>query len=108
MLNPHFLPGNAAVFSFLVSRQFTTTRFLGRLLDQDVDDCEPLKAHVLIQAAADRELVRFLIHQCFIMPLARIGRTQKPDDTSSVNQENVLDGMTLLLATVIFGLFIRI
>lgn len=91
VLNPHLLAGNAAVFGFLFSRQFPTTRFLGRLLDHDVDDREPLKAHILIQNASAREGIRFFINQCFIMPLSGIGGTQKADATAFVNQEKVLD-----------------
>lgn len=108
VLNPHPLTGNAAIFGFLFRRQFATTRFLGRLLDQDVEDREPLKAHILIQDASDRKGIRFVINQGFIMPLSRIGSTHEADDTPVVNQENVLDGMTFLLTTVIFGLFISI
>lgn len=108
VLNPHLLAGNAAVFVFLFSRQLPTTRFLGRLLDHDVDDREPLKAHILIQDASAREGVRFFINQGFIMPLTRIGGAQKADATAFINQENVLDRVTFLLATVILALFIRI
>lgn len=108
VLNPHPLAGNAAVFVFLFSRQLPTTRLLGGLLDHDVDDRETLKAHILIQDASAREGVRFFIHQGFIMPLARIRSTQKADDTAFINQENVLDRVPFLLATVILALFIRI
>ncbi len=42
------------------------------------------------------------------MPLSSIGRTQKPNATAPIDQKNILDGMTLLLAAVVFLVFIVI
>ncbi len=48
VLNPHFLARNAPIFCFLCVGQFTTARFLGRLLDHDTRDAKALKPHILI------------------------------------------------------------
>lgn len=48
VLNPHFLARNPTIVCFLCIGQFTTARFLGRLLDHDTSDGKALKPHILI------------------------------------------------------------
>ena len=48
VLNPHFLARNPTILCFLCIGQFTTPRFLGRLLDHDTRDGKALKPHILI------------------------------------------------------------
>ena len=48
VLNPHFLARNPLIVCFLCIGQFTTARFLGRLLDHDTRDGKALKPHILI------------------------------------------------------------
>lgn len=42
------------------------------------------------------------------MPLASIRCTQKLNATADIDEEDVLDGVTFLLAAVVFLLFIRV
>ncbi len=48
VLNPHFLARYPLVVRFLGIGQLKASRFLGWLLNRDVCDRKPLKAHVLI------------------------------------------------------------
>jgi hypothetical protein len=106
VLNPHFLARNALILCFLRIRQFTATRFLRWLLDDDVRYGKALKSHVLIQDTSRRQLVRFIVDNRFLVPLSGICRTQVANTTLLVNQENILDGMAFLLSAVIFRLLI--
>ncbi len=42
------------------------------------------------------------------MPLSSIRGTQKSNATADIDEQDVLDGVTFLLAAVVFLLFIRI
>ena len=48
VLNPYFLARNTLIICFLCVGQFTTARFLDRLLDHDTRDGKTLKPHILI------------------------------------------------------------
>ena len=108
VLNPHFLARYALVVRFLIIGQFTSTRFLCWLLDHDVCDRKSLKSHVLIQCASLRQCVRFIIDNGLFVPLSSIRPTQKANHTGVIDEQDVLDCMTFLLATVILCLFIGV
>ena len=107
LLNPHLLARYPMILCILLNCQFSTTRFLCWLLDQDVLNCKSLKSYVLVQHTSGRKHIRFIIHKRFIMPFSSIRPTQKPYLTGRIDQQNVLDRVTLLLAAVIL-LFFRI
>ncbi len=54
VFNAHFLARNPAIFFRLFDCEGTTAWFLCWLLDRYVYDREALKAHILMQYAADR------------------------------------------------------
>ena len=108
VLNPHVLARNASILCFLCVGQFTTARFLGRLLDHDPRDGKAVKAHILREHASGRSEVLGIVNHGLLMPFAWMGSTQKADNTNVINQQKVLDAVTVLLATVIVCLFISI
>lgn len=108
MLDAHFLAGNTAIFGFLLMSKFSATWFLGRLLDRDVRHRETLKPHVLIQDTHSRQDVAFIIDDGFLMPFTGKGCAEIANVTRFINQEDILHGMTFLLAAIIFRLFIVI
>ncbi len=75
VLNPHFLAGNALIIYFLCIGQFTTTRFLRWLLNNDVCYGKALKSHVLIQDTSRWQLVRFIVNKRLLVPLSGICST---------------------------------
>ena len=108
MLNSHLFACDAAILHLLLRCQFTTTWFLGRLLDRHVLDGKSLKSHVLIQDTSSRQDIRFIVNNRFVMPLPSIGSTQKANVAVFINQEDILDRVTLLLSTIILILLISI
>ena len=108
MLDPHLLARYTTIVLLLLRSQLSTTWLLCWLLNQDSLRCKPLKSHVLIQHTSRRKKVHFFIHKRFVMPSSGIRPTQKVDLALVIDQQNVLDRIALLLATVILSLFIPI
>jgi hypothetical protein len=108
VLDPHLLARYTMILSLLLNCQLSTTRFLCWLLNQNVLKRKSLKSHVLVQHTPSRKGIHFIVHYRFLMPFSSNCLTQKPDLTVSIDQHNILDCVTLLLATVIFILFVSI
>src|SRR5919202_750401 len=108
MLNAHFRTRNLPIVCFLLGCQFTAPWLLGWLLDRNVHDRKALKSHVLIQHTASGQPIVRSVNNGFLVPLARIRLTHKPNITRFISQQNVFDGMTFLLSAVVFLLFIGI
>jgi hypothetical protein len=108
VLNAHLLTRNAPVGFFLLLRQSSASRLLAWLRNHHALDRKALKAHILVEHASCWKHVDFIIHQRLVMPFSCICRTQEADLAGLVDQQNVLDRVTLLLAAVILLLFVRI
>ena len=108
VLNAHLFARDALVVLFLLRRQRSATRLLRWLFDLHSLNPKALKAHILVEHASCWKHVDFIIHQRLVMPFSCICRTQEADLAGLVDQQNVLDRMTLLLAAVELLLFVRI
>jgi hypothetical protein len=108
VLNAHLFARDAPVGFFLLLRQSSASRLLAWLRNHHALDRKALKAHILVEHASCWKHIHFLIHQRLVMPFSCICRTQEADLAGLVDQQNVLDRVTLLLAAVILLLFVRI
>lgn len=108
MLNADSYTRQLSIFVFLFRRQFTTTWFLGRLLDRNVEDREALKAQILIQDTLGGKHIVFLVGHRFIMPGAFIGAAEKAHAAIVRNQEQIFERMLFLFPAVMEALFVHI
>lgn len=101
MLDQHSEPRYPAILGFLVLRQRAIAWLLFRLKDGHFRQGETLKATILPQHAAGRQLILGFIRYPFIMHFAGICGAQKPNTSSRIHDEHILDGMLFLLAAVV-------
>src|SRR5215813_11272597 len=91
---------------FLRWGEFTPTRFFLRLDDGDTAEDKTLEAHILVEATAAWQGIALQLSQAFIMRLPFICGTQEANVTGLIDHEEVLDRVALLLAAVVFLLFL--
>lgn len=108
VLDPHLFARYATIFFFLLLGQLTTTRLLPGLLNLHLLRGKSLKSPILVEHTPCRKHIHFFIRKRLVMPSSGIGCTQKADLTLVIDHQDVLDRMALLLATVIFSLFVAI
>lgn len=97
---------NPTIFRFLVWGERSTAWLLFGLLHTHPVDHKALKAPILIQDTVGWEYIDLLVCHGFIVPTAFICGAQKPYATVGSNQQQVFDGMLLLLPTKMKPLFI--
>ncbi len=108
MLDPNSNAVDATIFFLFFRSQCSTTRLFLRLYDRNAIDIKALKSHILIQRTSGRKLIAFTISCPFIMTRSFPGFTQTPHSAMLINNDDVLDRVVFLLATVIPFLFFRV
>jgi hypothetical protein len=88
--------------------KFTAPRFFLRLDDRDTAEEKALEAHILVEATAVWQGIALQFSQGFIRRLPCIRGTQEAHVTGLIDHEEVLDGVALLLATVVVLLVLGI
>jgi len=100
--------GNTTIGRFLRGREFPATRcFLG-LDDRDPRQKDSLETLILIQATAGWQGIPGELRHAFIRRVAFIRVAQEGNVTGLLDHEEVFERVTLLLATVLFFLLLRI
>jgi hypothetical protein len=97
----HTYATNASVFFFFCIRKLSTTRLFLRLQHGNAFRSESLKARVLSHRTALGKLIRFTINDVFVMTFALPGYTQTSNATETIRDQNMLDGVLLLLSAII-------
>jgi len=93
---------------FLWWGEFTPTGFFLRLDDGDPVQYKTLESYILVEATAAWQGIALQLSQTFIIRLAFIRGTQEANVTGLIDHEEVLDRVALLLAAVVFLLFLWI
>ncbi len=106
MLNAYPYLGYCTILYLFLICERAMLWFLFRLFDAYTSDAKSLKTHILIQDTSRRKDIPCVIGQSFVVPLPFIRDTQETNATILLDDQNVLDNMTLFLSTVIQGLFI--
>jgi hypothetical protein len=97
-----------AIARLLRWREFSTRGFFLGLKDRHPIACILLEAHILIETTPGWESIALQLSQAFIIRLPFIGGTQEANVTGRINHDKVSDRVALLLATVVFLLFLWI
>ena len=105
MLDPHSNAIDATIFFLLVSCQLSSTRLFLWLYDHNAINVKALKAPILIQRASWWQLIGFTISCPFIMTRSFPGVAQTPYSTILIDNDDIFDRMTFLLAAIIPFLF---
>ncbi len=93
---------------FLSWGEFPTTGVFLGLVDRDPLASIALEPHILIETTAVWEGIALQIGQACIMRLSFRGGTQEADVTGLLDHKEVFNRVALLLATVVFLLFLGI
>jgi len=99
---------DGTISRFLRWGEVTPRWFFLRLDDGDPVEEKALEAHILIETTPVREGIALELSQAFIIRFPFIRRTQEADVTAFIDHEEVLDGVALLLAAVVFLLVLGI
>lgn len=89
------------VVGFFLIGQCAVAWFLLGLEDDHTWQREPLKPTILPQHAAFWQAILSFIGNPFVMRFAFIRRAQEPDPPVGIHNDDILDGMVFLLATVV-------
>lgn len=108
MFDPHAEGRDPTICRFLRRREFPTTRFFLGWEDGDPRQEESLEALSLIQTTADWQGITRELRHALIRRLAFTCVAQEGNVTGFIDQKEVFERVTLLLATVIFFLLLRI
>jgi hypothetical protein len=90
-----------AILCFLRWAEFPATWLFLRLNDRDLVKHKALESHVLIEVTAAWEGITSQLRKAFVMFLAFHGVTQVTNVTGFVDDQQVFDRVTLLLAAII-------
>jgi hypothetical protein len=101
MLNQHSDVRDPAIVCFLVLGQCAVAWLLFGLKDDHIWQGETLKASVLPQNAAFWQPILGFIRYPFIVYFASIRGAQKPNTSSCIYNQHILDSVIFLLATVV-------
>jgi hypothetical protein len=108
MFDTYTYPIDTSIFLLFFRCQLSSAWLFLRLPDDDACYRKALKSHVLIEDTLRRKYVRFIISQTFIVPFSFIRCTETTNETSIVNDENILYSMMFLLATIVQPLVIGV
>lgn len=108
MLDAHSTLRNQTIGSFLLGREFFSTRFPGRCDRLYSIECESLKAKVLQQLTSGWQRVRGAVGNLFIVSLSLNRVAHKEDGERGIDQEHVFHRVFLFLSAVIELLIIRV
>jgi hypothetical protein len=108
MFNPDADRRDPPIGGFLGRAELTPAGFFLGLDDGDPGQDESLKSHILIQITPRGQGVPRQIGHAFIMDLAFIGGTQETNVTGLIDHKEVFERVALLLAAVVFLLFLGI
>ena len=100
--------GNTTIGRFLGRSELPATWCFLWFDDRDARQEKSLEALILIQATPGWQGIALQLRQAFIIRLPFIRGTQEADVTGLIDHEEVFDRVTLLLATVVFLLFLWI
>jgi len=81
--------------------EFTPPWLFLRLDDRDIVKHKALESHILIEVTPAWEGITGQLREAFVMFLAFHGVTQEADVTGLIDDEQVFDRVTLLLAAVV-------
>jgi hypothetical protein len=90
-----------AIMGFLRWGEFTPPWLFLRLDDRDIVKHKALESHLLIEVTPVWEGITGQLREAFVMCLAFHGLTQEADVTGRIDDEQVFDGVTRLLAAVV-------
>ena len=90
-----------AILRFLPWGEFTPTWLFLRLNDRDLVKHKALEAHILVEVTPAWEGITSLLREASVMFLAFHGVTQEADVTGLIDDQQVFDRVTLLLAAVV-------
>jgi len=102
MFNPHADGRNPPIHRFLRGSELPSTRFLLGLENRNPRQDESLEALILIQTTARGERIASLLRHALIRRFAFTGVAQKENVTALIDDKQVFQRVTFLLATVIF------
>ena len=89
------------ILRFLRWGEFTPTGLFLRLNDRDLLKHKALEAHILIEMTPTGEGIASQLREAFVMFLAFHGVTQEANVTGLIDDQQVFDRVTLLLAAVV-------
>ena len=90
-----------AIACFLRWSEFTLTWLFLRLNDRDPVKHKALEPHILMEVTPAREGITRQLREVFVLCLAFHGVTQEADVTGLIDDQQVVDRVTLLLAAVV-------
>ena len=90
-----------AILCFLRWGEFTPPWLFLRLDDHDIGKHKTLESHILIEVTPAWEGITSQLREAFVMFLAFHGVTQEADVTGLIDDQQVFDRVTLLLAAVV-------
>src|SRR5215510_967019 len=108
MFDAHPSPSDFAIAGFLLWCQLFPTWLLRRLDDRHALQREGLKAQVLQQVTPRRPRLWRRVGNPFVLDTALMGLTQEKNAQSPIEQQQVLEPMSLFLAAITRCLFHRI
>lgn len=105
VLDPHSTARDELIGGFLLWRQLTSARLLGRHNHLDLIQREGQEAQILEQPTSWWQAIAGCIGQAFVMDTPFMRITQKQNGQHRVDQQQVCQRMTPFLAAVIVSLF---
>ena len=108
VFDPHANRRNLTIRRLLRGCEVPTTRFFLGLHDRHPWQEESLEPLILIQTTPEGQGIGCHLRQADIRCFAFTGRTQEANVTALIDYEAVFERVTLLLATVVFFLLLRI
>jgi hypothetical protein len=108
VFNPDSDGRNHAIAGLLRWREFPTKGFFLGLHDRQPLTRLPLEAHILIEITSRWEGITFQFREAFLIDLPFISGTQETNLTGLIDDQEVFDGVALLLAAVEFLLVLGI
>ena len=100
--------GNTTIGRFLRGCEFPSTRLFLRLEDHDPLQKESLEALILIQRTASWQGITGHLRHALLRRFAFTCVAQEGNVTALLDHEEIFERVTLLLATVVFFLLLRI
>jgi hypothetical protein len=108
VLNTDSNGGNTTISRFLKRGKLSSTRCFLRLEDRDAMQEKSLEALILVQATAGWQGIACQLRQALIRGFPFTGVAQEAHVTGFIDHEEVFERVTLLLATVILLLLLRV